>query len=1154
MRPSSSGFERLVSPATDAAAEEFWRAYLAGVGAPARLPFARPEAPGSGREECERESSDAASRALAVFAAETGISIPTLAQGAWAILLARHSDSADVLFWERDGSRSATPGRGRRPARAPRLRRVRVPEGEAVGDWLREIQDARDRLRLAPAAEAADLAAWAGWDEESAVESRLEHREFAPRGEAVSGPDAPIVLRLDVNPRVAARLSWDPARYPRTAMEGLLRRFAALMESLASDADATVGGMDVLAPDERRRVLVEWNATARPYPKDDSAHRLIERAADRTPDAEAVSGDGVVLRFSELDARANRIAHRLRAEGVAADVPVGLFMERSPQLVTAVLGVLKSGGAYLPLDPGSPEARLEFILRDARVPVVLADPGLAARVPAGVARVLAVDADGREFAGEPERRPEPAGRPEDLAYVIYTSGSTGQPKGVLVPHRGLVNYLSWSSQAYAVAEGEGAPVHSPLVFDLTVTSLLTPLVAGRRVETIPEREGLDGLAEALRRRRGWSLVKITPAHLEILSSQLSREEARDAARVFVVGGEALRGEGLRWWVESSPEARFVNEYGPTETVVGCCVHEVTAATWKPGPVPIGRPIANTRLYVLDSGRRPVPPGVPGELYIAGDGLARGYLGRPDLTAKSFVPNPLPEEPGERMYRTGDRVRHRDDGVLEYLGRADDQVKVRGYRIELGEVESALRRHPGVRQAAVVVAPAPSGDPRLVAYFSSSGGEYAPRREELRTFLAESLPEYMIPGAFVEVDELPLTSNGKVDRRVLPPPPEDEAETAPSGRRPSTETERRIAAIWEEALGRAGIGADDDFFRLGGHSVIAARIFAKIETVLGARLPLAVLVQAPTIARLAGVIDGRGWETSWSSLVPLQPNGTKPPLFCIHPIGGNVVGYMDLARRLGEDQPVYGLQAVGLDGKRPRHKRIEDMADHYVSEIRQLRPDGPYHLAGSSFGGTIAFEMAHRLLAQGCEVAFLGMFDTWGPEYRRKPGMGKWRIVWERTRERIILHGGNLLAAEGLAAKASYVRAKVVRIAHNVAKRLRPARKPAAPPPPPPAIPKNLADAERSVLRAKTVYAPRPYPGKITLFRASRQPAWFYPDPLLGWGQFAAGGIETHEVPGYHGALAHEPRVAVLAEKLAECLARGSDSGTPAAPTPPGRTR
>ena len=1106
-------------------AEEFWRSAFAGMPAPTVLPLRHPEPAGAGREEHAAELSCARSRALAGFAAETGVSIATLAQGAWAILLSRYSGADDVVF--------AACGGMRRSA-APVLRRVRVPEGESAGSWLAGLQAERDRIRLAPPAPWGAILRWAGWPP-AAIESRIEHREFPRDGAEDTGEAPPLLLRIEVNPRLRASLSWEAARYERPAMERLLAAFVRVMERLAADPDAPAGAVDLLDPEERRRVLVEWNRTGRDYPRDAAAHELIERATDRSPGAEAVACGAESLSFSELETRANRLAHRLRAEGAAPDVPVGVVFERSPEMVAAILGILKSGAAYLPLDPGAPKARLEFILRDARTPVVLVSPALAGRVPDVGARVIEVDPEWRAFDREPDRRPERSAGPENLAYVIYTSGSTGQPKGVLITHRGLVNYLSWSADAHRVPEGEGAPVHSPLVFDLTVTSLLTPLAAGRRVEMIPDREGIDGLAAALRRRRGWSLVKITPAHLEILSAQLSPAEADGAANVFVVGGEALRGEALAAWVKFAPRSRFVNEYGPTETVVGCCVHEVVAATWKPGPVPIGRPIANTRLYVLDGARRPVPPGVPGELYIAGDGLARGYLGRPDLTAKSFVGNPLPEEPGERLYRTGDLVRHREDGVLEYLGRADDQVKVRGYRIELGEVEAALRRHPGVRQTAVVVASGASGDALLVAYFSSSGGEYAPHREELRSFLAESLPDYMIPSAFVELDELPLTSNGKIDRRALPPVDPAALSPASSGREPSTETERRVAAIWEDVLGLSEIGVDDDFFRLGGHSVLAARIFAKIESATGIRLPLAVLLQAPTIARLSDAIDRRGWESSWESLVPLQPKGSKPPLYCIHPIGGNVVGYVDLARRLGEDQPLYGLQAVGLDGRRPRHKRIEDMADHYVREIRELQPEGPYSLAGSSFGGTIAFEMAHRLLAQGCGVAFLGMFDTWGPDYRRKPEMGRWRVVLERTRERILLHGGNLLAAKGIAAKARYVRAKLARIAHDVAKKIR-KRKTKAPP----ALPKNLAEAERSVLKAKTVYVPRPYPGKITLFRASRQPAWFYPDPLLGWGRLGEGGIEVHEVPGYHGALAHEPRVAVLARELEECLARARE--------------
>jgi thioesterase domain-containing protein/acyl carrier protein len=651
---------------------------------------------------------------------------------------------------------------------------------------------------------------------------------------------------------------------------------------------------------------------------------------------------------------------------------------------------------------------------------------------------------------------------------------------------------------------------------------------------IPDHEGVDGLVEALRRRGNRSLVKITPAHLEILASRLSAKEAAGCARVFVIGGEALRGETLAWWVRHSPATRFVNEYGPTETVVGCCVEEVTAASWKAGPVPIGRPIANTRLYVLDGRLRPVPVGVPGELFIGGAGIARGYLGRPDLTAKSFIPNPLPEEPGERLYRTGDRARYRDDGVLEYLGRADDQVKIRGYRIELGEIESALRRHPSVRQAAAAVVPDASGESRLVGYFASEG-EYAPRRDDLRKFLATSLPEYMIPGAFVELDDLPLTSNGKVDRRALPPPPAVQARPAGSAAPPRTEAERVIAAIWSEVLGIPEIGVDENFFDLGGHSVLAARIFGRIEEKFGVRLPLAILVEAPTISGLAGALAGER-EAGWSSLVPLQPKGSRPPLYCFHPVGGNVVGYVDLARRLGEDQPLWGLQAVGLDGSRPRHKSIGEMAEHYVREIRAFQPEGPYYLAGSSFGGMLAFEAAHLLRAMGADVAFVGMFDTWGPDYRRREDVGKREERIARILARVDLHWGNFRAAKGPVAKARYVAAKAGRVAHNVAKRavrawrrLRPIQ--------PAGLSRTLARVERSALKAGKTYVPKPYPAKLTLFRASRQPSWFHPDPQLGWGRLAAGGLEIHEVPGHHGALAHEPRVALLAVELEECLAR-----------------
>ena len=1128
-------------------AERRARALRDGLSAPPRLPLPRPDAAGAAppRVERERHFSAEQSRTLSIFAAENGISIHTMAEGAWAFVLSRYCGVPDAVFFTPDRSRRTTSPAGDGSGEA--VRRIRVPEDEAVRDWLRGIQAERDRLRLAPRVRLDSVLRAAGW-ESAVIESCLDCREFSPDETGVrpaptrDSASAPLALRLEANPRFWANLSADGSRFTAAAVDGLLEHFTGALDAFVREPDRPLASVEWMSASERERILVAFNRTERPYPSDRPAHALIEDVVDRDPSALAVESPSGGLTFGELEERANRLAHRLRAEGVAPDTPVGILLERSPEMVVALLGVLKAGGAYLPLDPGWPAARIAFILADARAPVVLTQESLTGSLPAVDARVVRVDAPAL-LSGAADR-PRPAAGADDLAYVIYTSGSTGKPKGVLVTHRGLVNYLVWSADAYRVA-GEPAPVHSPLAFDLTVTSLLTPLAAGGAVEMIPDREGVDGLVEALRRRKDRSVVKITPAHLEILASRLAPEEAKGCARVFVIGGEALRGETLAFWVRNAPDARYVNEYGPTETVVGCCVEEVTAGCWRPGPVAIGRPIANTRLYVLDARLRPVPVGVPGELFIGGDGLARGYLGRPDLTEKSFVANPLPEEKGEKLYRTGDLARHREDGSLEYLGRADDQVKIRGYRIELGEIESLLRRHPSVRQAAVAVAPDRSGEPRLVGYVATEG-EYAPRREELRRFLAETLPEYMIPGAFVEVDELPLTSNGKVDRHALPAPPEEDASPSASGAPPGDETQRKLSAIWSEVLGIPEIGVDRNFFDLGGHSVLAARIFARIEETFGVRLPLAVLVECPTIEGLAGALAGNRWENAWSSLVPLQPNGTKPPLYCFHPIGGNVVGYVDLARRLGVDQPLWGVQAVGLDGKRPRHKSIDDMADHYVAEIREFQPDGPYYLAGSSFGGTLAFEAAQRLRAQGAVVAFVGMFDTWGPDYRRREDLGK-RAEWmARTLARVELHLGNFLAAKGAGAKARYVASKAARVAHDVGKRARRfgrrfrQERPAA-------LARTLVRVEQSALQAKKAYVPSPYPGKLTLFRASRQPSWFHPDPRLGWGRLAAGELEIHEVPGHHGALVHEPRVAVLAVKLEECLARAreeTDSGTP----------
>lgn len=621
---------------------------------------------------------------------------------------------------------------------------------------------------------------------------------------------------------------YDSSLFDRDDIERLAGQFVELVASAVVQPDAPVSRLNIVTETECRQLLPPVNRRRETV----CVHQLFEQQVESTPGAIAVEFQGRTWTYAQLNARANQIAARLRELGAGPEKVVAISMHRSFELMASILGTLKTGAAYLPLDPSYPEQRLAFMIEDAK-PVVVWTVDSLGDVTSNDLSNVTTTVDG-----------------ENLAYIIYTSGSTGEPKGVMIPHAGLTNYLKWCLERYSLTEGEGVPLHSPLTFDLTVTALLAPLVAGRKVILIDEEHTVDSLAQG----NGFSFVKLTPAHLEALNQLLPAERAATYARVLIVGGEALQGETLEFWKQNAPATRIVNEYGPTETVVGCCVHDIAAADVEPGPVSIGHSISNMEVYLLNEQLQPVPIGITGEIFIGGVGLGRGYLNRPEMTAERFIPSPF--NSGERLYRTGDLGRYLPDGGIQFIGRRDHQVKLRGYRIELGEIESVLNAHPALTETAVILSDDASGEKRLVAYVVAG---QAVTESDLRDYLKDKLPEYMVPSVIVLLDRLPLTAHGKVDRNQLPAP--ESVGRQQTYVAPRTPTEETLAAMWSEVLSVERVGVDDNFFDLGGHSLLATRIIARANQTFQIELPMHKLLEMPTVSGLAAVVDESLLETA-----------------------------------------------------------------------------------------------------------------------------------------------------------------------------------------------------------------------------------------------------------------------------------------------------
>jgi len=927
---------------------------------------------------------------------------------------------------------------------------------------------------------------------------------------------------------------YSPELFEPAFISRMVDHFQQLFEKAMVEPDSELSTLSLLDQAEYRQVVEEWNETDAPVPEG-CIHQIFEQEVQQRPDKIAIESLQEQISYRELNRRANKLARRLQREGVEAETFVGVMVERSPELIVSLLGIGKAGGVYVPINLGDPPKRVQFILEDAGVKVLLTTRQIAANLAANDLTLVYVDAeDDPQASAEENVRLDVT--PDNLAYLMYTSGSTGTPKGVGITHRNVVGFVKAAN--YANLSSEEIFLHlAPISFDASTFEIWSSLLNGALLVVYPPGlPSLSELGELVTRTQVTTLFLTTGLFHQFVDTSVSNI---GAVRQLLTGGDALSPTLLQKGLEQIENISIVNCYGPTEsTVMACCyaVERDRPAT----TVPIGRPIPNTRLYVINA-MQPAGVGERGELFIGGHGLGRGYFNRPDLTAERFLPDPYGPQPGGRLYRTGDAARYLNDGLIQFLGRVDDQVKISGFRIEPREIEAMLSTHPGLRAAVVVAKEESQGQKFLVAYFVPNS-ENGPGSDDLRAYLKERLPEYMVPSVYVPLDALPLTAHGKVDRAALPAPQVSLSRAGREYLAPQNDLQQQLVDIWEELFKIHPIGIADNFFELGGHSLQMIMLVARVEERLGKRVAMAELFDDPTIEHLAGLI-GHGKDNLFQSLiVPLRAEGTQPAFFGPHASGGNVWCYKALVQNLSDDQPFFGVQPREPEnGAVVYHTEVEAMATDYVQAIRGFQPVGPYWLAGWSMGGVIAFEMARQLQQLGEEVGMLAIMDAGVPE--AKESEYNWAILLSIFAFDLGLTQEHLKRAPNWTPLPQMAELRQLWV---VARRAG-------------VVPSEMTLIEfRKVfdifkIHANTTrrYRPGQFQGRITLFcpaddfeqavfskdpgEATEQPEHIKLDPSKGWGSLATEGVDVHHVPGNHFSMLQEPNVQILGAQLRQCI-------------------
>lgn len=1133
-------------------AERFWKNELKDFGSPTPMIFNKNSKTKSSEKDADEikdieiKFNEELTSNLNNFVKINKLTLNSVIQGIWAFILSKYRNEKDVMFG------------GTVSGRNPLLNgiesmvglfintlpvRVNISDDSKVLDWLKDLQLKQIERDQYSYSALVDIQEWSEIPRGTKLFENILVFENYPVDktleEGIAGikikdlkaferTNFPLTLLIAPGNELNIHIAFETSKFSDDFIQNILSSFESITEQIITNPDVKLSELKLFSENERNKILFEWNDTSKEL-DNKCVHKLFEDAVEKYSEKIALETGKNKLTYKELNQRSNQLANFLIRSGIRPGDTIGIGLKRSDVLIITLLGILKSGAAYVPIDPTFPKDRINYLLKDSGIKILITSNDLSENFENGDHNIIYIDKELTELENESRDNPETSVTPDDLVYVIYTSGSTGKPKGVLMMHKALSNLLNWQMDSHEFQRGFRVLQFTTLSFDVSFQEIFSTWISGGTLImlTEEERKDLSEVASILKTKK-IQRIFLPFVALQGISEVCSASKINDLElKEVITAGEQIQiTPSLIEFFNNLNGSTFSNHYGPSEAhVVTSYTFEKNTSEWPDHP-PIGKPIFNNRIYILDNALQPVPVGVTGHLYIGGISLVRGYLNKPGLTKERFLDDPFIK--GETIYNTGDLARYLKNGDIEFLGRADSQIKLRGYRIELGEIENVINEYEGIKNTAVIAKEFSNGEKKLFAYivFSDKYISVDEVKEKLNSFLKTKIPDYMIPHDFILIEKMPLTGTGKVDLKALPEPELSKAGGSSNYAEPKDPLELQLVNIWEKVLGIKNIGIRDNFFELGGHSILAMKVFGYIEKLTGKKLALSTLFSSPTIEQLANILKDDGWKPNWKSLIAVKPGGSKLPFYCVPPAAGTALHFQDMVKYIPDDQPFYILESVGLDGKEEPHNDIREMAAFYIKEIQSLQPEGPYLLGGRCFGGRVVFEMAQQLIRQKQKVALLAIFDTW-PPFTETPQ--DYVQPTRDTRHIVTRSLHHLKSGEFFKVGWNFTKYKASKINWKIKNKMEYL------------FSDELSRKYKEIMlmhfKAQDRYVAHKFPGKITLIEC----ATFRQDFRDQWKELAGGGFETYVVPDTdHKTIVKEPKLKDFAEKLNIVLQKTHD--------------